>query len=249
MTPIHPAAHALAPAAPKEDSTAEKKFLVTPQNPIVGGDAVPVGIRIASAWLKKNANAALGVTVKLYWNGAPIANFTLRKLALGTPNQDVKFATRIKIPGTTKGKLSVEVIPIGHEASKADESIELEITQCECSASDHGQLVLAAQPAQFTKSQSVAVKSYVPKPVPASRILNRIDCLFNRPDGQPQPPLDSLPDYELIRVDVETTKLLADEVFLAVDFLPSQSGLLEMFWTYNDANTTLQACTYLAQTS
>lgn len=235
---------------PKNNKTVEKenKFLVVPQNPISGGDAVPIGIKLTSAWLRK-VNANLTVKAELRWNDALVAVFTVGKRALGNRDQDVKFATRIKIPSSTpKGELTVVIIPDGRNELRADDAVELVITKCgDCSAVNHGQLVLATQPAPFSKDKAVAVKSYVPVSMPASRVLKRIDCLFARPSTEQLPPPDSLPDYELIRADVTTMSLLSDEVFLAIDFLASENGLLEMLWTYDDASTNLQACAYLAQ--
>ena len=256
MAAKHPAPHAPAPASKGgSPAAATPKFLVTPQNPIAGGDAVPVGIKITSDWLNKKANSPSLVTAKLLWNGNGVAVFTVGKLALGELKQDVKFATRIKISADApKGKLSVEVTPDGHDELKANQSVDLEITKCDDCSPNHGQLVLATQPAPFVEGQSVAVKAYVPKPAPASRVLTTIDCLFDRQGHQPLPPPQPLPAYELIRVDVTKAELLADEAFLAVNFSPSKSGLLEMSWTYKDAHanngaaTNLQACAYLTQT-
>lgn len=231
----------------------ENKFLVTPQSPIIGGYAVPVGIRITPASLKDSRPTS--ITATLQWNGAAIADFTVGKLALALSEreQDVKFATRIKIPATTKGQLSVEVTADEGKTLIGHQSVDLEISQCSnCLPLDHGQLVLETQPVQFISSTAVAVKSYVPKPVPTSRVLGRIDCVFNRPSDPPlAPPLEPLPAYQVIGVKVRNAGLLADEVFLAVDFMPSTSGLLEMLWTYNNGgrNTGLQACAYLTQTS
>ena len=236
-------------STPEKAKLPESKFLVTLQNPISGGDAVPVGIKIAPAW---NRNANL-ISAVLRWEGKSIAVFKLGKLALalGILGRDVKFATRIKIPADTrKGKLSVDVTIDGPEKLQGNQSLDLEITRCDhCSATNHEQLVLATQPAPFSKNKAVAVKSYVPKPVPASRFLTRIDCIFDRPADQSLNPREALPDYEVIRVEINEPTLLADEVFLAVDFLPSQNGLLEMMWTYHPDNTILQERAYLTPTS
>jgi hypothetical protein len=233
-------------ATPEKTMALENKFLVTPQNPIAGGDAVPVGIKIASAWLR-NANVNSAVTAKLQWNGAPIAVFTLGKLALGELNQDVKCATRIKIPAdTAKGKLSVEVASDTRQDLKGDQSVDLEISRCdECTTPENGQLVLATQLVPLVQNHTISVKSYVPKPVTTSRVLKGIDCLY-WPGAQRLSPPQSLP---VLRVDVVKPNMLSDEVFLAVDFLPPENGLLEMLWTYNDANSNLQARAYLTQTS
>jgi hypothetical protein len=254
MAVTHPAAHTTAPAAPKVNAAAANKFLVTPQSPISGGDALPVGIKIASAWFKNSNPASISAT--LQWNGTEIAIFTVGTLALGKLDQDVKFATRIKIPAeTTKGTLSVEVTANGGQPLKGDQSIDLEINRCsDCSSPDHRQLVLATQPAPFVNKKAVAVKSYVPKPMTTSRVLKRIDCVFNRPGDQPlaPPPPGPLPAYEVIGVEVKNPGLLADEVFLAADFMPSESGALEMLWTYktdDNVNTDLQARAYLTQAS
>ncbi len=254
---------------PKEKVGAEapapsNDFLITPANPISGGDAIPIGVHITSAWLKKNLKTASlsALSVDLAWNDTAIATFRLGKNALCFvgPDKDIQFSTRLKIRTeqgkTTAGKLNavVKVTPEGQkELPPASAQVALNVEYNDCAAAKIGQLFLSVRPAQSKSGEVVAVKSFIPKPVQASKVLTTIDCTFNAPaadqtvNGEAGPS-SLLKDYEIIKVDVTKPDSLADEVFLGFNFVPPDLGLLEMSWQYKNETTNLRASAYLSQT-
>jgi hypothetical protein len=262
-TPHKPPPRHAAPA-PKQKPSAEtppssSNFLVPPPNPIPGGDAIPICVRITSAWLKKAKIVSLSaLVVDLKWNDAAVATFRLGKntLNVASLDKDIQFATRLKIKveegKTTTGKLSATVnLTSEKELPPISEQATLVVAYNDCAAAKIGQLFLSVQPAQPKSSEVVAVKSFIPSPVSKARALKTIDCTFNAPAvvptvGGAATPVGALPDYDLIKVEVSNPNYLADEVFVGFDFKPPEPGLLKISWQYQDESTNLNASAYLS---
>jgi hypothetical protein len=232
--------------ASKEKSDTPKKqndFLVVPSNPISGGDAVPVGIKITAAALASLAKglAAKNLTVtqstiELFWKDKAIATFDLTEsiCSLVNRDQELHLSTRIKVPkdvasGDLKAVVSATVKGQPKPLTKS-EVAPLAIEKSDNSAVSMGQLVLSLQPTQSALKDvtMVAVKAIVPKPPLETRELLAIDGavrdLTNPPAGDPP---------KLITMTIKAHDLLSDEVFLGFNFIPSTPTMLEMSWTYN----------------
>lgn len=271
----HPARRGVVP--PPENprtpaSISANDLLVVPKNPISGGDAIPVSFRITSDWLKKNVKAPRSTTpgkpvqlsaaaVDLKWNDTLIATFTLGKSAreITGLSKDIQFATRLKIKTeqnkTTTGALTAtaKLIPAGEsELPPVNAHANFEVKYSDCCAAKINQLFLSVQPSLPKGQEIVAVKSFIPTTISASRRLTTVECALNSSGGDLAPSganasPGELPDYVLMRVDINAAghQYLADEVFLGFNFLPQEPGLLTIFWRYDDEPKNLSASAYL----
>jgi hypothetical protein len=214
----------------------ESEFLVTLKSPIAGGAAVPIGIKLAPAWVAKNNMSSSVEQVDLSWNGNPIATFKLGEMvsALVSRGKDVRLSTRIKIP-TNPNKTACGTIGARVKAGenwKELAAVHVEVTHCDCSAVNSG-FVLSVQ---STKDGEFAVRSIVRRSLPAA-VLDRITSNVDGGRGS-------------LVVELKDANFLPDEVFLGFNMFVDGKGLLDMKWDYKGAQRvlTLGASTYLSRT-
>lgn len=214
----------------------ESEYLVTLKSPIAGGAAVPIGIKLAPAWVAKNNISSRVEQVDLSWNGNPIATFKLGEMVspLLSRGKDVRLSTRIKIP-TNPNKITCGTIDARVKAGenwKALAAVHVEVTHCDCSAVNSG-FVLSVQ---STKDGEFAVRSIVRRSLPAA-VLDRIASDVDGGRGS-------------LVVELKDANFLPDEVFLGFNMFVDGTGSLDMKWDYKGDGgvLTLGASTYLSRT-